>query len=282
MTGTPRLMSIGEFSTATRISVRMLRHYDAHGVLVPAAVDAITGYRRYRPEQTAVAARVRRLRDVGFGVSAIGALLTAADTPGYVRALRIQRHALAEEVERARTRLAALDRMLDESSEETTMTTADTTTVELADMPAHTLVCLRGTVANYAAEGELWQRFLPALQQQGIEPGLGGCIEHDGEFLEADVDESVFVTVPDGTRAEQPLVTVTVPARRVVVATVTGAFAESIPRAHDAIAVFLAEHGLSASRTEADVTTHHFNVYVDDPSSTPEQDVRTAVYMPVR
>lgn len=30
-------MSIGRFSSLSRISVRMLRHYDAHGVLVPVA-----------------------------------------------------------------------------------------------------------------------------------------------------------------------------------------------------------------------------------------------------
>ncbi|WP_277829562.1 hypothetical protein [Speluncibacter jeojiensis] len=85
--------------------------------------------------------------------------------------------------------------MLDETLEEAAMTT-----VELIEMPAHALVCLRGTVADYSAEGELWQRFLPSLAQQGIEAtGPGGCIGHDGEFRESDVDESVFVTAPDAS-----------------------------------------------------------------------------------
>ncbi|MFE4461213.1 MerR family transcriptional regulator, partial [Nocardia tengchongensis] len=75
MTDPSKLMSIGGFSSLSRISVRMLRHYDAGGVLVPAWVDDATGYRRYAPEQLADAARIRELRDVGFGVSAIGALL---------------------------------------------------------------------------------------------------------------------------------------------------------------------------------------------------------------
>ena len=39
--------------------------------------DAATGYRRYAFAQLADAAAIRRLRDVGFGVSAIGALLAA-------------------------------------------------------------------------------------------------------------------------------------------------------------------------------------------------------------
>ncbi|MBD4385538.1 MerR family DNA-binding transcriptional regulator, partial [Xanthomonas citri pv. citri] len=63
------LMTIGEFSSLSRLSVRMLRHYDAHGVLVPEHVDAHSGYRRYAPAQLRDAADIRNLRDVGLGVS---------------------------------------------------------------------------------------------------------------------------------------------------------------------------------------------------------------------
>ena len=49
MTDTPDLMSIGDFSSRSRLSVRMLRHYGEHGILVPADVDAASGYRRYAP-----------------------------------------------------------------------------------------------------------------------------------------------------------------------------------------------------------------------------------------
>jgi len=81
MAETTTLLSIGEFSSLARLSVRMLRHYDAHGVLVPAQVDPVTGHRRYAPAQLEDAAHVRRLRDIGVGVSAIPALLAARGTP---------------------------------------------------------------------------------------------------------------------------------------------------------------------------------------------------------
>ena len=42
-----RLIRIGEFSTLTRLSVRMLRYYDANGVMSPAATDDFTGHRFY-------------------------------------------------------------------------------------------------------------------------------------------------------------------------------------------------------------------------------------------
>lgn len=78
MTDISKLMPIGHFSSLSRISVRMLRHYDANGVLAPAFVDQATGYRWYSNDQLREANEIRRLMDVGFGVSAIGALLVAA------------------------------------------------------------------------------------------------------------------------------------------------------------------------------------------------------------
>lgn len=276
MTDTPTLMPIGRFSSLSRISVRMLRHYDTHGVLVPADVDASTGYRRYAATQLADAAAIRRLRDVGFGVSAIGALLAVRGTPEYDAALAAQRLELAAAAEEAFGRLRLLDHLL--SEKDTTMT--DTVTVET--VPAQTLIYLRDTVPNYAAEGQLWERFLPALQAQGIAAGqLGGVIEHDDEFREHDVDESVFLEVAGGTSAAAPLHILAAPERRAVVATVVGPYQEAIPRAHELIGAYVAEHGLALTRTVDDPATHHFNVYLDDPCTVPQEALRTRVYVPV-
>ena len=93
--------SIGAFSALSRISIRMLRHYDEHGLLKPASVDPDTGYRRYSDAQLADALRIRRLRDVGFSVSAIGAVTATDEEDGYRRALILQHEALQHEPERA-------------------------------------------------------------------------------------------------------------------------------------------------------------------------------------
>ena len=66
-----RLIRIGEFSTLTRLSVRMLRYYDANGVLSPAATDDFTGHRFYASSQVRDATLIRQLRDVGFSVSGV-------------------------------------------------------------------------------------------------------------------------------------------------------------------------------------------------------------------
>ena len=90
-----RLIRIGEFSTLTRLSVWMLRYYDANGVLSPAATDDFTGHRFYASSQVRDATLIRQLRDVGFSVSAIAALLPQRDDPEALgRALAVQRDQL--------------------------------------------------------------------------------------------------------------------------------------------------------------------------------------------
>lgn len=56
------MFGIGEFASAGRVSVRMLRHYDALGLLRPAHVDAVTGYRLYGARQLSRLNRIVALK----------------------------------------------------------------------------------------------------------------------------------------------------------------------------------------------------------------------------
>ena len=48
---TTAALSIGDFSRATLMSVKMLRHYHQIGLLEPADVNPHTGYRSYWADQ---------------------------------------------------------------------------------------------------------------------------------------------------------------------------------------------------------------------------------------
>ena len=136
MAETTTLLSIGEFSSLARLSVRMLRHYDAHSVLVPAQVDPVTGHRRYSPAQLEDAAHVRRLRGIGVGVSAIPALLAARGTPAWTRALELQREVLAGELSAVQGRLALVTRMLNEGEPTMSITVTRRTVPAEAEVSA--------------------------------------------------------------------------------------------------------------------------------------------------
>ena len=73
------MLKIGEFSKLSRISIRMLRHYDEIGLLKPTELDRFTGYRYYSEAQLPIAGRITSLKDMGFGLSAIGELLACYD-----------------------------------------------------------------------------------------------------------------------------------------------------------------------------------------------------------
>lgn len=274
MAETPYLMSIGQFSSLSRLSVRMLRHYDAHGVLVPAQIDPWTGYRRYAPQQLADAADIRSLRDVGLGVSAIGALLAVRGTPAWSDALRLQRGTLVEELRATQGRLSLITRLLDEGESTMSITLTRTT------IPAMTVVALRGTVPTYADEGQLWQRMMPALSAQGIAPvGPCGVIEHDDQYMDADPDLSIFLPVAPGTSADGGLEILELPERDCLVARVTGPF-DQISQAHDLINERLTADGLAA-RADGTLAAHAFNIYLTTPDQVSEEDQLTDVCLPL-
>ncbi|WP_044507315.1 DNA polymerase III subunit beta family protein [Gordonia sp. KTR9] len=75
----PRLMSIGEFAKLAELTTSALRFYDDAGLLRPELVDPLTGYRLYSDAQLEPALQLRRLREVGMPLSAIGTFFTAGD-----------------------------------------------------------------------------------------------------------------------------------------------------------------------------------------------------------
>lgn len=105
------LLSIGRFAQITRISIRMLRHYDGLGLLRPAHVDEASGYRYYSLSQAPEAERIRLLRSLDMPLNEIRELLLTRD-PEVLRA-RLARHRarLESQVAHYREALAALDRM---------------------------------------------------------------------------------------------------------------------------------------------------------------------------
>lgn len=69
------MLKIGDFSKLSRVSIRMLRHYDDIGLLKPAEIDEFTGYRYYCEEQLFIAGRIAALKDMGFALADIVRIL---------------------------------------------------------------------------------------------------------------------------------------------------------------------------------------------------------------
>jgi DNA-binding transcriptional MerR regulator len=71
---------IGELARLAGVSDRTLRHYDRIGLLRPAAVDGLTGYRWYGAAELTRLARIRGLQRLGLSLRQIADLVDAPDT----------------------------------------------------------------------------------------------------------------------------------------------------------------------------------------------------------
>ena len=68
-------MNIGEAAKASGVSAKMIRHYEAIG-LMPRTARRQSGYRNFRDADVHLLRFVRRARDVGFATSDIKTLVS--------------------------------------------------------------------------------------------------------------------------------------------------------------------------------------------------------------
>ncbi|MEU1690871.1 helix-turn-helix domain-containing protein, partial [Streptomyces hirsutus] len=81
------LLGIGAFAARARLSAKALRLYDRLGLLAPARVDEVTGYRFYRTSQVERARTVALLRQLDMPLARIAEVVDADD--GVVAAGRL-------------------------------------------------------------------------------------------------------------------------------------------------------------------------------------------------
>ena len=106
------MYTIGEFAAFGRVSVRMLRHYDSIGLLVPASVDPHSGYRKYASTQLPRLLRIVELRELGIGLDEIASALDSDDESMLRHVLANRRAEVAASIDAETARLERIDRRL--------------------------------------------------------------------------------------------------------------------------------------------------------------------------
>ena len=174
------MLSIGEFARYAGVSVRMLRHYDAIGLLAPSSTDPATGYRSYSFELLARANAVVALKGLGFSLAEVAEIVDeAVDTQALRRRLQRRRAELAEQIVHDRARFADVERrlqLLDATTE------AGGTAMELEfvekELPALELSQLTDTV-NEQSEigpkiGPMFENLISRIVEAGEQPSQPG------------------------------------------------------------------------------------------------------------
>jgi DNA-binding transcriptional MerR regulator len=150
------MLTIGEFARHGRVSVRMLRHYDAIGLLEPVRVDAATGYRFYEVGQLSDLNRIVALKDLGFTLQQVASMLGQHVTTAELRGMLMLRRAeLQEQMASDAARLAQV---------EVRLQAIDSEAVELPAIVVKRVAAVRVAELTGVAAGYEPQFITPVIQ----------------------------------------------------------------------------------------------------------------------
>ena len=186
------MFRIGDFSRLSQVTVTALRlrYYDEIGLFTPAQVDRFTGYRYYTADQLPRLHRILALKDLGLSLEQIGSLLDEGLSAEQMRGmLRLKWAEVQQEAVDVRGRLARVEAWLRQIEQEGKMPTQE---VVIKQVKPIKVAALRDVVANYGAQGPLWEELMGFLTQHGVRPA-GPCftVYYDTEYREQDVDLEV-------------------------------------------------------------------------------------------
>ncbi|WP_393059835.1 MerR family transcriptional regulator [Streptomyces sp. LN549] len=177
------MFTIGDFARYGRVSARMLRHYDAVGLLHPDRTDPATGYRYYGAAQLARLNRIIALKDLGFTLQQVRAVLDEEVGPEELRGmLRLRRVELEAAMAAAAARLTQVEARLRSIESEGHMPVED---VVIKSVPAVRVAELTAVAAGYEPEditpviGPLYERLFPLLGEAGVSPTGPGIARYE-------------------------------------------------------------------------------------------------------
>jgi DNA-binding transcriptional MerR regulator len=184
------MFSIGDFANHGRVSVRMLRHYDAIGLLRPAQVDRVTGYRSYEAGQLSRLNRIVALKDLGFSLEQVRSILDDKVSAEELRGmLRLRQAQLQSQIDADSARLTQVEARLRIIESEGAMPVED---IQIKRIPAVRVAELTAIAAGFEPSsigpvvGPLYDElFSGRLDQAGLTP-VGPAIAyyedaHDGD-----------------------------------------------------------------------------------------------------
>jgi DNA-binding transcriptional MerR regulator len=193
------LLTIGDFSRMTHLSVKALRHYHDTGVLEPAAVDQFTGYRSYEASQVPAAQVIRRLRDLGMPLDGVKAVLAAPDAGARNAAISEHLARMERQLAQVQESVASLRALLSGP--------AALPSVELRAIPAVTALAIAEMVT--VEDFMTWAAGVTADLSGALAAGgfrRAGCFGalYPGDFFELERAEvTVFLPVESpGTRPQ--------------------------------------------------------------------------------
>lgn len=188
------MFKIGEFSKLSQVSIRMLRYYDEVGLLKPAVIDEISGYRLYSIEQFQDIAKIVFLRDLKFSTKDILMLIDKDNKQDIVNQLDSHKQKLREEIINQLKLIDQIDLAIHDVNQDKLHIDYNITFKSIHSYP---VLSLRGIVENYYHEGELWDKLGKFISKHKVEVtnDMEVSLYHNDEFDCDGVDIEICVSV---------------------------------------------------------------------------------------
>ena len=235
-------LPIGDFSRATHLSVRTLRHYHRVGLLTPADVDPETGHRRYTTEQIPTAQVIRRFRALEMPLDDIGAVLSAADVTTRNELIATHLSRLEDSLVRTQQAAASLRDLLQPQQPTGPAAIEHRSVGPVPAAAVRDVIDIADVSAWYqGAMGELYG----TLAAQKVDPaGPAGGVYATELFTDEQGAATVFVPCVPAVRQTGRVQPMVIPGAELAVITHVGTPAE-IDRAYGALAAYVADHALA-------------------------------------
>ena len=265
-------LSIGDFSRATHMSVKMLRHYHQIELLQPADVDPDTNYRRYTADQIPTAQVIRRFRELQMPLERIRDVLAAPD-PATRNALIVSHlDTLQQSLTQTQAAVASLRNLLDGGSGgqspsvthrrvEATSAAAITETVEIKGIG----LWLRGALGELRAT---------VIAQNVLVAGPAGGIYDDDLFTNEYGQATVFIPCVGEIHAVGRVRPAVIPAAELASVTHQGSL-DGLDLAYGALAAHVARHELGV---DGPIREYYTVADTDTPDSS---EWRTEIGLPI-
>ncbi len=269
------MLRIGDFSKLSRVSIRMLRHYDELGLLQPAQTDTFTGYRYYEEEQLITIGRICSLKEIGFSLTDIRKILEIYDDRPQMESFfeARERELLRIQDETAR-QMMLLETVRKRLREEQIMKYD----VTIKTIPERYAATLHMTIPHYDDEGMVWQVLCEEtepLHMTEAAPCLIAVEYLDDEYKEENVELIAWKTVKGQYRDTEHVKFKTLPEVTVASTVMKGGY-DQIGDAYAAVISWIKENGYESSGPM-------FNIYHVSPheSQNPEEFI-TEICYPVK
>ena len=258
------MLKIGEFSKLSRVSVRMLRHYDEIGLLKPAEIDRFTDYRYYREDQLPAAGRIAALKDMGFSLADIIRILEVYDDREKLEKFFAARQ---EELEALSKDTAYKLTLLDAARKRLRKEENMSYNVTLKTIPERYAATIRMTIPRYEDEGMIWGKLAEETCRMNIvedDPCLCAVTYLDGEYKEENVEMMAWKTVKGSYPDTEHVKFRTLPEVTVASCTYQGSYTQ-ITDVYTAVIAWMEANGYEPAEPM-------FNIYHVSPHETQNPD----------